>query len=107
MGEMVRFYICAALILIGLIFMISGMFGVFKFKYVLNRLHASALGDTMGLFFIVLGLAVAQGVSFISVKLVIMVVIFWMTSPVSTHMIARLELETNEDLDKEVTEWTR
>ena len=105
MLETIRFYACAACILIGMIFEITAVFGVFRFKYVLNRMHAAALGDTMGLFFVLLGLAIACGLEMNSLKLLLLAVLFWMTSPVSSHMIARLELETNEDLDKEVRVW--
>ena len=107
MTETLRFIICAILIGIGLIFEICAVIGVFRFHYVLNRMHAAALGDTMGILMIMLGLAVASGVNLLSVKLLLIIFLFWMASPVASHLIGRLELTTNEDLNREVKLWKR
>ena len=105
--ETLRFILCALLMLLGLIFEISAVVGVFRFRYVLNRMHAAAMGDTMGIFLMLLGLAVANGLSMLSLKLMLLVLLFWLTSPVSSHLIGRLELVTNEELDREVSLWKR
>ena len=63
--ETLRFILCALLMLLGLIFEISAVIGVFRFRYVLNRMHAAAMGDTMGIFLMLLGLAVANGILYI------------------------------------------
>ena len=105
MFETLRFILCALLIGIGLIFEICAVIGVFRFHYVLNRMHAAALGDTMGILMIMLGLAVARGVNLLSLKLLLIIFLFWMASPVASHLIGRLELTTNEELDREVELW--
>ena len=107
MIETLRFILCALLIGIGLIFEICAVIGVFRFHYVLNRMHAAALGDTMGILMIMLGLAVASGVNLLSLKLLLIIFLFWMASPVASHLIGRLELTTNEDLTREVKLWKR
>ena len=107
MFETLRFILCALLIGIGLIFEICAVIGVFRFHYVLNRMHAAALGDTMGILMIMLGLAVASGVNLLSLKLLLIIFLFWMASPVASHLIGRLELTTNEDLTREVKLWKR
>lgn len=107
MIEMLRFGLCAFLMATGLVFEISAVFGVYRFHYVLNRMHAAAMGDTMGILMIMLGLVVANGFSFVSFKLLLIVLLFWMTSPVASHLIGRLELVTNEELDREVSLWKR
>lgn len=45
-----RFLIGAACILAGLTVSCIAVFGTWKFKYVLNRMHAAALNDTLGIF---------------------------------------------------------
>ena len=107
MIEMLRFALCALLMLLGLAFEVTAVVGVFRYRYVLNRMHAAAMGDTMGIFLIMMGLAVAGGASMLSIKLMMIVLLFWMTSPVASHLIGRLELETNEELDREVSVWKR
>ena len=105
--ETLRFILCALLMLLGLIFEISAVIGVFRFRYVLNRMHAAAMGDTMGIFLMLLGLAVANGVNMLSLKLLVLVLLFWSASPVASHLIGRLELVTNEELGREVSVWKR
>ena len=107
MIETLRFILCALLICVGLVFEICAVIGVFRFHYVLNRMHAAALGDTMGILMIMAGLAVASGVNLLSLKLMLIVFLFWTASPVASHLIGRLELTTNEELDREVKLWKR
>ena len=107
MAETLRFITSALLMGLGLIFEICAVIGVFRFHYVLNRMHASAMGDTMGILLIMLGLAVASGVNLLSLKLLLLVFLFWTASPVASHLIGRLELVTNENLEHEVKLWKR
>ena len=92
---------------LGLFVHLSAVVGMFRFRYVLNRMHAAALGDTMGILMIMLGLAVASGVNLLSLKLILIIFLFWTASPVASHLIGRLELTTNEELNREVKLWKR
>lgn len=98
--EWIRFLLGSALLLAGVVIFFIEMIGVFRFKYVLNRMHAAAMGDTLGLGFCLLGLIVMSGFNFTSLKLFLVIVFLWFSSPVSSHLIARLEVTTNEDLEK-------
>lgn len=100
MLEWIRFIITAALMLSGVFVMASAVFGVYRFKYVLNRMHAAAMGDTIGILLVILGLIVASGIHFTSVKLLLLIVMLWVTSPVSSHLIGRLEVTINPKLDE-------
>ena len=102
MLEWLRFVIAALLILAGLCFVISSVVGVYRFKYVLNRMHAAALGDTLGILLIVLGLVVKGGLSLTSCKALLLVVLWWLSSPVASHLISRLEITTNPRLEQEM-----
>lgn len=98
--EWIRFLVGAALLLAGVSIFLIEMVGVFRFKYVLNRMHAAAIGDTLGIGFCLLGLIVMNGFNFTSMKLFLVIVFLWFSSPVSSHLIARLEVTTNEDEEK-------
>ena len=100
MFEWVRFLVGAAFLLSGVAIFLIEMIGVFRFKYVLNRMHAAAMGDTLGIGFCLLGLIVMWGFSFTSLKLFLVIAFLWFSSPVSSHLIARLEVTTNEDMEK-------
>lgn len=94
----IQFAAAALLLLSGLVFMILAVFGVNKFDRALNRMHAAAMGDTLGILFVILGLVVLRGISMDSLKLILVIAFFWIASPVSGHMISRLEAMTDEDL---------
>ena len=76
-------------------------FGVFKLSYALNRMHAAAMGDSLGIMMIVLGMMVIYGISFASLKLLTVLVVFWFASPVCSHLLAKLEVSTNEQIEDE------
>ena len=98
--EWMRFLAGAALLVAGLIIFVIEIIGVFRFKYVLNRMHAAAMGDTLGIGLALLGLIVMNGFNFTSLKLFLVIVFLWFSSPVSSHLIARLEVTTNEEKGK-------
>ena len=97
-GLWIQWILAAGCLLIGLIFMITAVFGVNRFKKALNRMHAAALGDTLGILFVILGLILIRGFSLDSLKLFLVILFFWIASPVSGHMLSRLEVMTNKDL---------
>ena len=99
--EWIRFFIGAFLLLFGLGIFAIEMIGVFRFKYVLNRMHAAAMGDTLGIGFSFLGLMILSGWNFTTLKLFLVILFLWFSSPVSSHLIARLEVTTNEDKENQ------
>lgn len=96
--EWIRFAVSAALLLTGLVFMILAVFGVNRFNRALNRMHAAAMGDTLGILFVIMGLITMRGFSMDSLKLFLVILFFWIASPVSGHMLSRLEVMTDENL---------
>ena len=96
----VREIIAAICIIIGLLVFLCGTYGVFRLKYVMNKMHAAALGDTMGLFMIVLGLIILSSNVFVIAKFVLVILFFWLTSPIATHMLAKVEVLTNENAEE-------
>ena len=98
--EWIRFLAGVGLLLVGLCLFILQIFGVFKFKYVLNRMHAAAMGDTLGIGICLLGLIILSGLNFTSLKMALIIVFLWMASPVASHLISRLEVVTNEQLEE-------
>lgn len=104
--EWVRFLVGAGLLLFGLGIFAIEMIGVFRFKYVLNRMHAAAMGDTLGIGFSLMGLIVMNGLNFTSLKLFLVIVFLWFSSPASSHLIARLEVTTDEEQEKHYRKMT-
>lgn len=96
--EWIRFILAAGCLILGLVFMMLAVFGVNRLYHALNRMHAAAMGDTLGILFVFLGLMLMRGFSMDSLKLFLVILFFWMASPVSGHMISRLEAMTDEKL---------
>lgn len=97
--NMIRFVIGVGLIILGVCLFVTELLGIFKFKYVLNRMHVAGMGDTMGLSLSLMGTIVLSGWNFTSLKMGLVIVFLWLASPVASHLIARLEVTTNEELE--------
>jgi len=100
MSDLVRFIISALLFLIGCTSVILGILGVFRFKFVINRMHCAALLDTTGLLFILLGLCVYSSSLDYIPKLLLILVFQWIASPIASHMVGRMEVETDRHLEE-------
>ena len=83
----------------GLVIFFTEIFGVFHFQYVLNRMHATAMGDTLGIASCLIGLIIFSGFNFTSLKMLLIIIFLWFASPVSSHVLARLEVATNDNLE--------
>jgi len=72
--------------------------GQYRFRYVLNRMHAASVGDTLGFLLIVAGLCVSCDDGWVILKMLLTVAFLWITSPTGSHLIARLETTTDDRL---------
>ena len=111
MWDYIRLAIAAICFILGIFITITALIGNFKYKFVLNRMHAAALIDTLGLFFVVLGLIFLKGFTtadgafdVTSLKLMFVVLFLWISSPVASHLIAKIIYMTDPNTDKESVE---
>ena len=88
------------LIGLGLVCCVIAMYGVYRMDYVLSRIHAAAIIDTLGTLLIFLGMILLRGLGWASAKILLILAFQWLTSPVSTHRISKVEVLTNPDYDK-------
>lgn len=95
--EWIRFIAGAAFLLAGLFLFAVEIIGVFRYKYALNRMHAAAIGDTLAIGLALIGLIIINGINFTSFKMFLVIVFLWLSSPTCSHLLARLEVETNEE----------
>ena len=75
---------------IGSLSIIIGACGLIKFPDVFSRVHAAGMIDTGGTAFFLLGMMVQTGWSLITVKLLLIGIFIFFTSPVSSHVIVNL-----------------
>ena len=96
----IRFGISAVLMAAAMITVYISILGVFRFRFVLNRMHAASLLDTLALLLVMASLLVAMGLRLATLKLVLIVVFMWMASPISSHLLSKLELLTDDELEQ-------
>ena len=100
-GEWLRFGLCAAFMLAGLFIMVVSIIGLFRFDFALQRIHAAALGDTLSLLLFTVGILIAVGFHAVMWKLILVLVLQWLTSPLSSHMLSMFEYRADENLGAE------
>ena len=98
--QIFRFVIAALLTLAGVFCMISSVLGLYRFRYALTRIHAASLMDTVSIFLMLSGLSV--GFTVATAKMVVVILFLWITSPVASHLIGRLEVTINDELEKDM-----
>lgn len=98
--EWLRFILVALCMLGGLFTMIVAILGLYRFDFSLNRIHSAAMGDTLSLFLFVLGLVIAVGWNVVALKLVMVLVLQWLTSPLASHMLAQFEYRADDQLQE-------
>lgn len=98
--DVIRFVLSAACTLAGLFVIITGVVGVFRFQYALSRMHAAALLDTLGIMLMLIGLMIAQNDPIAILKMLVVILFLWLTSPVTSHLLARMEVTVNDELEK-------
>ena len=102
MLDWIRFGLTAAFSAAGLFLLLTGVIAQFRFHYVLNRMHAASMGDSLGLLLLTIGLCISQNDGMVIVKCLLTALFIWLTSPTGSHLIARLEMTINEHPETEM-----
>ena len=88
MIELILNLISAGLLAAGSIFVLIGAFGLVRLPDFYTRLHAAGITDTLGAELILLGLMFQAGLSLVTVKLILISLFIFFTSPTATHAVA-------------------
>lgn len=70
-------------------FLLVGSVGIVRLPDFYTRIHAAAKSDTLGLMLMMIGLAVHEGLTITSAKLLIVIAFVVITNPVGAHALAR------------------
>lgn len=90
--SLIKDILCWLFLIIGSLFCFIGSLGMIRFPDLFTRLHAASLIDTVGIGFIFLGLMVQAGFTLITLKLLIILLLMFFLSPLTTHAAARAAL---------------
>lgn len=81
--------VAIAFIVIGLFFLFTAAVGVLRFPDVYTRSHAVSLTDSLGAFFVLGGLALYQGVTTNTFKILVVLILLYLLNPVIAHATVR------------------
>lgn len=76
-------------LLSGFFFFLTATLGLLRFPDFYARLHATGKGDTLAVTLCLIGLAVYQGISVNSIKIVFIAVFMFLAQPTATYAISR------------------
>ena len=93
------------IIIIGTIFMLFGVIGIFRFRSFYPRILIVAKIDTVGALTVVIGVMLMQGLSFFSFRVLLLLALLFIINPMVTYVIGRSaylsgyrEDETNDNI---------
>ena len=74
----------------GVVALLIGSLGLLRLPDVYCRIHAVGMIDTAGASFIIFGMIIYEGFTLVSVKLVLIGIFLFFTSPIATHAVAQV-----------------
>ena len=89
-GHMLVTILSGSFIACGVVALLIGSFGLLRLPDVYCRIHAVGMIDTAGASFIILGMIIHEGFTLVTVKLVLVGVFLFFTSPIATHAVAQV-----------------
>lgn len=81
-------------IITGLLFILAGVLGILRLPDFYARLHAMGKCDTLGVALALVGLAIHGGLSFYSIKILLISVFVGLANPTATHALARAAIKS-------------
>lgn len=91
-GALVADVASLVLIVIGSLAILTGAIGLLRMPDVYTRMHAASITDTLGAGTLIAGMMIQAGFTLVAVKLFLILVFFFFTSPTSTFSLAHAAL---------------
>jgi multicomponent Na+:H+ antiporter subunit G len=88
--EMLLSWLSGGSLLLGMAALLVGALGLVRLPNLFSRIHAVGMMDTAGVAFITLGMLIHEGFSLVSVKLAVVGVFLFFTSPIATHAVVQV-----------------
>jgi multicomponent Na+:H+ antiporter subunit G len=86
------------LILVGIVFMLIGGYGILKMPDFITRVHATSLIDSGAVIFILAGLILKAGFTLVAAKLGLVLIFLLLTSPTAIHALMGTALFKDSNL---------
>jgi multicomponent Na+:H+ antiporter subunit G len=100
----VTYIIGNIVVMIGIICMLIGAYGLFKFRDFYPRLLIATKIDTVGLMTLLFGICIIHGFSFFSLKVIFIILIILILNPFVAHLIAQAAYRAGYQLEGTLTD---
>jgi multicomponent Na+:H+ antiporter subunit G len=85
-----------AAIVSGSFFVLVGSIGLIRMPDMFTRMHAASIIDSIGAGLLIVGMMLQAGPTLITLKLLFIFILFFITSPVATHALAQAALHAGD-----------
>ncbi|MCE2469190.1 MAG: monovalent cation/H(+) antiporter subunit G [Dehalococcoidia bacterium] len=83
-----------AMMAVGLFFIAVAALGLLRMPDFYTRVHAVSKSDTLGIALVLAGLALHDGATIVSLKLVLILMFIAMANPIGAHVLTRSALQS-------------
>ncbi len=88
MMELILAIISGTLLAVGSFLVLTGTLGLLRLPDFYTRLHAAGITDTLGAELLLIGMMIQAGFSLVTVKLILISLFIFLSSPTATHAVA-------------------
>ena len=85
----IKIFLVVLLLSLGSFLLVVASIGVVRFPDFYTRMHPAGKVDTLGQSLILLGLILYEGVSPISIKILLIIMVLYIINPTATHFLAQ------------------
>ena len=97
----VREVLTVIFLIAGFLLMTVSAIGVLRLPDFFSRLHASSIGETLGIVLAGIGFVIYEGMDLVSLKIIIIIAALFLVNPVGTHLIGKSALHANAMMKEE------
>ena len=100
MWDLIHLYIADVSLILGSFLSLSLGLGLIRFPDFYSRMHAAGVADTLCAALIIFGLSLYSGFNLVTLKLYLILLFIWFTSPTSSFTLANTAYRSGYDVDK-------
>ena len=104
---MIKLIVASIFLLLGIFVFLTEVVGLFKFDYIMLRIHSVGIGDTLGIASVAIAAAILIGTPSAILKLLLVVAFMMISSPVVTHLLSNMEAKLYHNAGNEYKEEDR
>lgn len=97
----IREVLTVIFLIAGFLLMTVSAIGVLRLPDFFSRLHASSIGETLGIVLAGVGFMIYEGADLVSLKILIIIMALFLVNPVGTHLIGKAALHANAMMKEE------